>query len=144
VAGAGGPILAVYEPSLGKFRLPEGMAPNAVVSRQADSRDEASTIYLPLHMIGLPDDGVLNTDKSQFRLLAASGKVLYQGPGDDLVIRKEGHQGPVHFTIGSHYFGFVREIKTSDLSVPQNGEASVPDINSGYIAMHNLPSGSSA
>jgi len=123
VPSAGRSILAGYEPSLEKFRLPEGMHRDAVVGRQADARDEASTLYLPIHITGLPDDGVLNTDRSEVRLLAADGKVLYEGPGDDLVIRKEGHQGPVHFTIGARYFGFVREIKTSDLSVPQDGEA---------------------
>jgi hypothetical protein len=115
--GAAGSITAVYEPSLGKFRLPEGMV------RNPDASDEASTIYLPVHIIGLPDDGVLNADRSQVRLLTANGKALYRTHGDDLLIRKEGHQGPVHFTIGSRYFNFVREINTSDLSVPQNGEA---------------------
>jgi hypothetical protein len=95
---------------------------NGVIQKQAGARDEASTVYLPIHIAGVPDDGVLNVDKSQVRLLAPDGRVLYQGPGDDLLVRKEGHQGPVHFTIGSRYFGFVRAIKTNDLSVPQDGE----------------------
>ena len=117
-AGAARPILAIYEPRLGKFRFPEGMV------RNPDAKDEVSTIYLPLHMVGLSDDGVLNANRSsQVRLLAADGKVLYHGFGDDLLIRRQGHRGPVYFTIGSRDFGFVREVKTSDLSVPQDGEA---------------------
>lgn len=115
VPGAGRPIVPTYEPRLGKFRLPEGMGPG--------SGEQASIVYLPTHFIGLPDDGVVNVDRSQVRLLAADGKVLYTGGGDALLIRKEGHQGPVHFTMGSPDLRFVREIKTNDLSVPQDGEA---------------------
>ena len=48
VPGAGRSIVAAYEPSLGKFRLPEGMDRNAAVSRGAGMRDEASTVYVPL------------------------------------------------------------------------------------------------
>ena len=124
VPGSGRPIVATYEPSLGKFRLPEGVSRNAVFQgSQRGARDEASTVYLPMHVAGLPDDGMLNADRSEVRLLAADGKVLYRGPGDDLLIRKEGHQGPVHFTFGSRNFGFVRGVATKDLSVPQDGEA---------------------
>jgi hypothetical protein len=78
-------------------------------------------VYVPVHIAGLPDDGVLNADRSHVRLLTLDDKLLYQGPGDDLLVRKEGHQGPIQFTIGS--LGFVRRIKTNDLSVPQDGEA---------------------
>jgi hypothetical protein len=121
--GAARFISSAYEPSLERFRLPEGVKRNSIFARQANIRDEASTVYLPMHIAGLPDDAVLNADRTQVRLLAGDGKALYRGSGDDLLIRKEGHQGPVHFTIGSHYFGFSREIATKDLSVPQDGEA---------------------
>jgi hypothetical protein len=120
--GAGGSVIAVYEPSLGKFRFPEGMDRDLAAGRGAGERDEASTVYVPIHVIGLPDHGVLNADKSLVRLLAADDKVLYTGSGDELLIRKEGQQDPVHFTMGSRSVGFEREINTSDLSVPQNGE----------------------
>jgi hypothetical protein len=120
--GAGRSILAVYESTLGKFLLPEGIDRNNVNRRGAFERDEASTVYLPVHLTGLPDDGVLNADRSQVRLIALDGKKLYQGRGDDLLVRKEGHQGPVDFTIGFRGLN-LRLIKTKDLSVPQDGEA---------------------
>jgi hypothetical protein len=119
--GAGSSILAVYAPTLGKFWLPEGINRNNVTRTGAGTRYEASTVYVPVHLTGLPDDGVLNADRSQVRLLALDGKLLYQGPGDNLLVHKQGHQGPIGFTIGS--FGFVRGIKTNDLPVPQDGEA---------------------
>lgn len=119
--GTGRSILAVYAPTLGKFWLPEGIDRNNVTRGNSSTRYEASTVYVPVHITGLPDDGVLNADRSQVRLLTLDGKLLYQGPGDDLRIQKEGHKGPIHFTIGS--LGFVRAIKTNDLSVPQDGEA---------------------
>jgi hypothetical protein len=120
-SGADRSILPVYAPTLGRFLLPEGVNRNAVSQGNGGIRYEASTVYVPVHITALPDGGVLNTDRSQVRLLALDGKLLYQGPGDDLLVNKEGHRGPTHFTIGS--FGFKRGIKTNDLSVPQDGEA---------------------
>lgn len=121
--GTGRSILPVYASTLRKFLLPEGMDRNNVNRRgRVVERDEASTVYLPVHITGLPDDGVLNADRSLVRLLALDGKKLYQGRGDDLLVRKEGHQGPIHFTIGLRGLN-VRELKTKDLSVPQDGEA---------------------
>jgi hypothetical protein len=120
--GAGRMIIATYEPSLGKFRLPEGISHRTISGNGDRQRDEASAVYLPMHLAGLPDDGVLNADRAQVRLLAADGKVLYQGPGDDLLVRKEGHLGPVHFTIGSRSSGMVRDIGPKDLSLSQDGE----------------------
>ena len=115
VPGAGLPIVPTYEPRLDKFRLPKGIVPGP--------GDQASIVYLPTHFIGLPDDAVLSVDRSQVRLVAADGKVLYTGGADALLIRKECHQGPVHFTIGSPDLRFVREIETDDLTVPRDGEA---------------------
>jgi hypothetical protein len=117
--GASRLIVATYEPSLGKFPLPEGIS-HKTVSSGATQRDEASTVYLPVHIAGLPDDALLNADKAQVSLLADNSKAVFRGPADDLLIRR-GPVGPFQFSIGSRSARFVRQISSKDLSVPQDG-----------------------
>lgn len=120
---AGHEIVPIYEPKLGRFRLPVGVVRNAGVGGQGDARDDASIVYLPIRITDFPDDAAINVDGSRVRLIATDGKVFYTGAVDHLLIRKEGKHGPFHFTIGSPDLRFVREIETNDLSVPQDGEA---------------------
>lgn len=119
--GAGSAIAAKFGPSGRKFRLPEGMNHNSVFSARGGglTRDEASTIYLPIWIAGLPEGTVLNADRAEALLTTAEGKIVYQGRADDLLVRKDSNLQPVSFNIGLREFGW-REIGPPDMEVPKD------------------------
>jgi hypothetical protein len=128
--GAGSSIRASFEPSLGRFRLPEGMTRNMATDFNGARRDEASTVYVPLRISGLPDRWVLNGDRAEVRVMAMTGELLYSGLADDFRVRQESPEEPVRFIIGARRFSFWRDIGPQELpalkaSVPGTSEALV-------------------
>jgi len=119
--GAGSDITAKFDPSGSKFRLPEGMNQNNVFRARGGelTRDEASTIYLPIRIAGLPEGTVLNADRAEVLLTTTEGKIVYQGRADDLLVRKDSDLQPVSFNIGLREFGW-REIGPQDMEVPRD------------------------
>ena len=119
--GAGSAITAKFDPSGSKFRLPEGMNHNSVFSARGGelTRDEASTIYLPIRIAGLRESTVLNADRAEVLLTTAEGRIVYQGRADDLLVRKDTDLQPVSFDIGLRSFGW-REIGSPDMAVPKD------------------------
>jgi len=63
--GAGSAITAKFDPSGSKFRLPEGLNHNSWFRGGGVTRDEASTIYLPIRVAGLAESTVLNADRQR-------------------------------------------------------------------------------
>lgn len=120
--GAGSSIVMTFNPSMIRFRLPDGMSRSAVAATLPGraTRDEASTVYLPLQIAGLPADGALNTDNSELVLRDADNTVIYRGPADDLVVRKDGPAEPAHFTVGIRRSAFFRDIGPEDTPVPES------------------------
>src|SRR5437016_3655523 len=100
--GASRAITAKFDPSGSKFWLPEGMNHNTVFSARGGgvTRDEASTIYLPIRIAGLAESTVLNTDRAEALLTTAEGRIVYRGRADDLLLRKDSNLEPVSFNIG--------------------------------------------
>src|SRR2546429_2953361 len=56
--GAGRAITAIFDPSGSKFRLPEGLNHNSWFRAGGLTRDEGSTIYLPIRVAGLAESTV--------------------------------------------------------------------------------------
>ena len=117
--GAASDITAKFDPSGNKFRLPEGMNHNDVFRARGGTRDEASTIYLPIRIAGLAESTVLNADRAEALLTTAEGRIVYQGRADDLLVRKDSSLQPVSFTIGLRSFGW-REIGPKDMEEPKD------------------------
>ena len=117
--GAGSDITAKFDPSGSKFRLPEGMNHNTVLVARGLTRDEASTIYLPIRIAGIPESTVLNADRAVVLLNTKDGRMVYQARADDLLVRKDGNLPPVSFNIGLRPIGW-REIGPADMAVPKN------------------------
>jgi len=127
--GAGSDITAQFDPTGNKFRLPEGMDHNSVFVARGLTRDEASTIYLPIRIAGIPESTVLNADRAEVLLTTRDGRMVYQGRADDLLVRKDSNLQPVSFNIGLRPIGW-REIGPPDMEVakdftPASGEALV-------------------
>jgi len=118
--GAGKAISANFDPSSGRFRLPQGMSHTAVTENGPGrvGRDEASTVYLPLQVAGLSQEAVLYTDRAEVLLTGVDGNVIHRGAADDLVVRKDERTHPVHFTIGNRRSGFFRGIGPDDIPRP--------------------------
>src|SRR2546429_4311818 len=98
--GAGRAITAIFDPSGSKFRLPEGLNHNSWFRAGGLTRDEGSTIYLPIRVAGLAESTVLNADRAEVLLTTSDGKMVYQGRADDLLVRKDSNLEPVSFNIG--------------------------------------------
>jgi len=117
--GAGRAIKATFDPIGSKFRLPEGMNHNNLFRAGGLTRDEASTIYLPIRVAGLAESTVLNADRAEVLLTTSDGKMVYHGRADDLLVRKDSNLEPVSFNIGLRRIGW-REIGPADMAVPKN------------------------
>ena len=131
--GAGNAIVASFSPSSGRFWLPQGMSHHAFTEALTPGRvprNEASTVYLPLQLTGLSKDAVLYTDRAEVLLSGVNGNVIHRGTADDLVVRKEGSEGSLHFTIGLRRSGFFRDVGPDD-TAPQ--KPSVPADSEGLV-----------
>jgi uncharacterized membrane protein YsdA (DUF1294 family) len=112
--GAGDNIMPVFAPALGRFQLPQGVSHKSPpVSMGASLRDEASTVYLPLRISKLPENAVLNADGAEAVLTGMDGKLIYRGPADSLLVRKDTTDS-VYFHIGYRLSGFFREVAPED------------------------------
>lgn len=112
--GAGSSIALSFQPDQSKFRLPEGLTRATVYGRPGISREEASTVYLPVLVEGLPEGAVLNGDHAEVFLFSNNGRILHRGKVDNLSIRKEASAEPMHFTIGMRRNNFIRDIGPED------------------------------
>jgi len=112
--GAGSSIGLSFQPDQSRFRLPEGMTRTTISGRPGVSREEASTIYLPVLVEGFPESAVLNADHAEVILTSSDGRVLHRGDADNLLIRKESRVEPMHFIIGVRRSGFMRDIGPGD------------------------------
>lgn len=89
--GAGNLIAMTFDPGAGRFQRPTGLNAADEMMRQRVRGDESNTsVHVPLHLTGLPNDTVLEADRAAVRLTGPGGKTKYFGPGDDLEVRKEG------------------------------------------------------
>jgi len=69
--GAGATITLTFNPQLGPFVRPPGSA-----------LATGSSIYLPLHVTGVPPDAILLMDRAQIRVIDSNGKELFAGRTD--------------------------------------------------------------
>jgi hypothetical protein len=118
---AGDDLLLSFTPSLDQLRLPIGMSRNAVATAPSGAtRDEASTVYIPLQIAGLSQDELLNTDRAEVVLTSPNQEVLYRGNADELVVHQERSGEPVHFTIGIRRSPFFRDLGPDDDVLPRD------------------------
>jgi hypothetical protein len=79
-----------FDPSLGKYQQPSGLTMSDEETRKQRAKQGSPALFLPIRISGVPNDSILEADKSEFRLISSDGKVVYRGHGEDLEVRKEG------------------------------------------------------
>jgi len=83
------PISIRFDPSLGKFRHPSGINPEGSDRRSHLFNDETTvTLHVPMRIEGIPEGAVLNSDRSEVRLIDSNHKGDDLGLGDPLLVRK--------------------------------------------------------
>jgi hypothetical protein len=65
--GAANAVVIAFDPNLGKIALPAGTA------------NLADSVWLPLQVSGLAPESILLNDRSEVRIIARDGKILYHG-----------------------------------------------------------------
>jgi hypothetical protein len=92
--GVGTSAVVAFDPRLGKFRSPSGLAASSEQGRRYNVGEHRS-VFLPLEAAGTPTDAFLLTDFVEVRLIGPGGKVAFQGTGEKLEFADE---GPNHAT----------------------------------------------
>ena len=88
--GAGRSVSLAFDPSLGKFQRPSGTTMSDEGMVNSNLGEAKSEVFLPLRLSGLPNNAVLNVDKSEVRFIDSNGQVVYKHNGNDWQILKEG------------------------------------------------------
>jgi hypothetical protein len=74
-----------------------GFGPVDVAAENQRRRAEgARTVFLPVHVAGLPPDSRLLADRSEIRFIARDGHIVYQGTGNDFELRATGADATAH------------------------------------------------
>jgi hypothetical protein len=97
--GSSSAVVMTFEPGHGKL--------HQIKRDELNSRSRLSEgdvfVYLPVRIVGLPDDTVLRADHSEVRLIVPDRGVKNIGSSDNLEVRKEGHdESEKRFRQGVH------------------------------------------
>jgi hypothetical protein len=101
-------IAVTFAPASGRYQLAPGQGIDDILEKpgfgEVDVAEEnqrrrgegARTVFLPIRLSGLIADSRLLADRSEVRLIASTGRFLYQGTGNDLEFRAAGADATVH------------------------------------------------